>query len=213
MEPLTTTPDQINIHLSDGLGCPILGDHKYSSDFNLRGGIGNINYIKNWFKLSKSQPLNEKLYKSLGFNAVSHTATLPLHLHLARVYIPGMAGNRKDFGPSEKAELLLPETQRTNSKRTNFLMNSGSTLLCEASFPKFWRETLSRCGLLKEIDILERMGKPQEPRIFEIQKTDEVELNLTNVQAEILRKRLVIKVKKDDKRVVKADGLKNQIKI
>ena len=234
VEPLTTTPDQINIHLADGLGCPILGDHKYSSDFNLRAGIGNINFIKKWFKLSKSQPLNERLYKALGFGAVSQTMHLPLHLHLARIYIPGMAGDRLQYTEETKAKLLLPKSENqqefheideNDRKSTHakygtktgfikgeldeFLMNSGSTLLCEAKLPNFWKETLYRCGLLKEVDIFQRMVKPQSPRLYKIHNSDELEINLTNVSNERLRNKLKIKTYENAKKVVKANGIRN----
>ena len=174
-----------------------------------------MNFIKNWFKLSKSQPLNEKLYKALGFGAVSQTSYLPLHLHLARVYIPGMAGNRNELDSKVKSDLLLPDTKTTELKHNNrdFLMNSGSTLLCQASLPKFWRETLNRCGLLKEIDIFGRMKQPQVPRLFGIEKVDELEINLTNVNHPVLKSRLKVKVYENHKKVVKVDGLKNRMGI
>merc|ERR1711879_313488 len=102
--------------------------------------------------------------------------SLPLHLHLMRIYLPGMAGDRQVCNADVQQELILDKS------REQFTINNGSTLYCEAPLPNFWKETLYRCGLLKEEDILERMQPPQKPRIFEINKTDTVEIAMNNLE-------------------------------
>ena len=61
---------QLRVHLSDGLDCPILGDHKYS----------------HYGKLAP-QNLPEGVLRRLGIPH-SKTRYIPMHLHLQSILIP-----------------------------------------------------------------------------------------------------------------------------
>ncbi|CAL8402334.1 unnamed protein product [Arctogadus glacialis] len=71
LEPLTGLKHQIRVHLACALGCPILGDHKYSS----------------WTKLAP-QKLPENVLGKLGLEK-SKTRNLTLHLHARQMVLPG----------------------------------------------------------------------------------------------------------------------------
>lgn len=66
------------------------------------------------------------MYKVLGFGSVSQTSYLPLHLHLARVYVPGMAGDRKVFSTKEKSGLLMPKNEDGGVYPGDVVLNNGS---------------------------------------------------------------------------------------
>ncbi|XP_053943112.1 pseudouridylate synthase RPUSD4, mitochondrial isoform X1 [Cuculus canorus] len=67
LQPITGVKHQIRVHLAYGLGCPILGDHKYS----------------HWSKLAP-QKLPEITLKRLKLEQ-SKARHLPLHLHAHRL--------------------------------------------------------------------------------------------------------------------------------
>ncbi|XP_074891070.1 pseudouridylate synthase RPUSD4, mitochondrial [Buteo buteo] len=77
LQPITGVKHQIRVHLAYGLGCPILGDHKYS----------------HWSKLAP-QKLPEITLKRLKLEQ-SKARHLPLHLHAHRLSLP--LGDRLDL--------------------------------------------------------------------------------------------------------------------
>ncbi|KFQ90148.1 RNA pseudouridylate synthase domain-containing protein 4, partial [Phoenicopterus ruber ruber] len=77
LQPITGVKHQIRVHLAYGLGCPILGDHKYS----------------HWSKLAP-QKLPEITLKRLKLEQ-SKARHLPLHLHAHRLSLP--LGERIDL--------------------------------------------------------------------------------------------------------------------
>ncbi|NWU72303.1 RUSD4 synthase, partial [Pterocles burchelli] len=70
LQPITGVKHQLRVHLAYGLGCPILGDHKYS----------------HWSKLAP-QKLPEITLKRLKLQQ-SKARHLPLHLHAYRLSLP-----------------------------------------------------------------------------------------------------------------------------
>ncbi|KAM9175249.1 pseudouridylate synthase RPUSD4, mitochondrial [Mergus octosetaceus] len=77
LQPITGVKHQIRVHLAYGLGCPILGDHKYS----------------HWNKLAP-QKLPEITLRRLKLEQ-SKARHLPLHLHAHRLSLPlGASGSK-----------------------------------------------------------------------------------------------------------------------
>ncbi|XP_015284888.1 PREDICTED: RNA pseudouridylate synthase domain-containing protein 4 [Gekko japonicus] len=70
LQPVTGVKHQLRVHLAYGLGCPVLGDHKYS----------------HWSKLAP-QKLPGKALKRLGLEQVK-VRYLPLHLHACELTLP-----------------------------------------------------------------------------------------------------------------------------
>nr|XP_056716856.1 pseudouridylate synthase RPUSD4, mitochondrial [Euleptes europaea] len=70
LQPITGVKHQLRVHLAYGLGCPVLGDHKYS----------------HWSKLAP-QKLPAKALKRLGLEQVK-ARYLPLHLHACELTLP-----------------------------------------------------------------------------------------------------------------------------
>ncbi|KFQ37371.1 RNA pseudouridylate synthase domain-containing protein 4, partial [Mesitornis unicolor] len=70
LQPITGVKHQLRVHLAFGLGCPILGDHKYS----------------HWSKLAP-QKLPEITLKRLKLKQ-SKARHIPLHLHAYRLSLP-----------------------------------------------------------------------------------------------------------------------------
>ncbi|XP_072210953.1 pseudouridylate synthase RPUSD4, mitochondrial [Excalfactoria chinensis] len=80
LQPITGVKHQLRVHLAYGLGCPILGDHKYS----------------HWSKLAP-QKLPEITLKRLKLQQ-SKSRHLPLHLHAYRLSLPlGTSGKQIDL--------------------------------------------------------------------------------------------------------------------
>ncbi|XP_014444298.1 mitochondrial RNA pseudouridine synthase RPUSD4 [Tupaia chinensis] len=77
LQPITGVKHQLRVHLSFGLDCPILGDHKYSD----------------WNKLAP-QKLPSGTLKKLGLEQ-SKARHLPLHLHARQLVLPAL-GPRKE---------------------------------------------------------------------------------------------------------------------
>ncbi|NXP47432.1 RUSD4 synthase, partial [Heliornis fulica] len=77
LQPVTGVKHQLRVHLAYGLGCPILGDHKYS----------------HWSKLAP-QKLPEVTLRRLKLEQ-SKARYLPLHLHAHRLSLP--LGQRIDL--------------------------------------------------------------------------------------------------------------------
>ncbi|XP_004688834.1 PREDICTED: RNA pseudouridylate synthase domain-containing protein 4 [Condylura cristata] len=77
LQPVTGVKHQLRVHLSFGLDCPILGDHKYSD----------------WNKLAP-QKLPAGTLKKLGLPQ-SKVRHIPLHLHARQLVLPAV-GSRKE---------------------------------------------------------------------------------------------------------------------
>ncbi|XP_067883333.1 pseudouridylate synthase RPUSD4, mitochondrial-like [Heterodontus francisci] len=74
LQPTTGVKHQLRVHAALGLGCPILGDHKYS----------------NWSSL-QPQKLPEGVLRRLGLTQPK-CRHLPLHLHGRELTVPGPGG-------------------------------------------------------------------------------------------------------------------------
>ncbi|XP_041035971.1 mitochondrial RNA pseudouridine synthase RPUSD4-like isoform X2 [Carcharodon carcharias] len=92
LQPITGMKHQARVHLALGLGCPILGDHKYSK----------------WNSL-EPQKLPEGVLRRLGLTQPK-SRHLPLHLHGREVSIPGSTGEEE--GREEEGEPMLTVTCR-----------------------------------------------------------------------------------------------------
>ncbi|XP_034521942.1 mitochondrial RNA pseudouridine synthase RPUSD4 isoform X2 [Ailuropoda melanoleuca] len=77
LQPITGVKHQLRVHLSFGLDCPILGDHKYSD----------------WNKLAP-QKLSLGTLKKLGLQQAK-ARHIPLHLHARQLILPAL-GSRKE---------------------------------------------------------------------------------------------------------------------
>ncbi|ELK09773.1 mitochondrial RNA pseudouridine synthase RPUSD4 [Pteropus alecto] len=77
LQPVTGVKHQLRVHLSFGLDCPILGDHKYSD----------------WNRLIP-QKLSVGTLKKLGLPQ-SKARHIPLHLHARQLILPAL-GSRKE---------------------------------------------------------------------------------------------------------------------
>ncbi|XP_055129663.1 pseudouridylate synthase RPUSD4, mitochondrial isoform X3 [Symphalangus syndactylus] len=77
LQPITGIKHQLRVHLSFGLDCPILGDHKYSD----------------WNRLAP-QKLSVGTLKKLGLEQ-SKARYIPLHLHARQLILPAL-GSRKE---------------------------------------------------------------------------------------------------------------------
>ncbi|MBN3309980.1 RUSD4 synthase, partial [Amia calva] len=75
LQPITGVKHQIRVHMAYGLGCQILGDHKYA----------------NWSKLAP-QKLPDGVLKKLGLEQ-SKVRHLPIHLHTRQLVLPGVEGH------------------------------------------------------------------------------------------------------------------------
>ncbi|XP_007431100.1 mitochondrial RNA pseudouridine synthase RPUSD4 [Python bivittatus] len=75
LEPVTGVKHQLRVHVAYGLGCPVLGDHKYS----------------HWNKLAP-QKLSLGTLKKLGLEQAK-ARYLPLHLHACELTLPEINGN------------------------------------------------------------------------------------------------------------------------
>ncbi|XP_030584675.1 pseudouridylate synthase RPUSD4, mitochondrial [Archocentrus centrarchus] len=71
LQPYTGVKHQMRVHMAFAVGCPILGDHKYS----------------HWSKLAP-QKLPERVLGKLGLEQ-SKVRHLPLHLHARQLMLPG----------------------------------------------------------------------------------------------------------------------------
>uniref|UniRef100_A0A8D0BYX1 Pseudouridylate synthase RPUSD4, mitochondrial n=1 Tax=Salvator merianae TaxID=96440 RepID=A0A8D0BYX1_SALMN len=78
LQPVTGVKHQLRVHLAYGLGCPILGDHKYS----------------HWNKLAP-QKLPEGTLKRLGLKQTK-ARHLPLCLHACQLIIPKSDGSEEN---------------------------------------------------------------------------------------------------------------------
>ncbi|XP_064380432.1 pseudouridylate synthase RPUSD4, mitochondrial isoform X2 [Dromaius novaehollandiae] len=78
LQPITGVKHQIRVHLAYGLGCPILGDHKYS----------------HWSKLAPQLPEIALKRLKLEQRKARH---LPLHLHARRLCLPWGEGGRVEL--------------------------------------------------------------------------------------------------------------------
>ncbi|XP_028931055.1 mitochondrial RNA pseudouridine synthase RPUSD4 [Ornithorhynchus anatinus] len=79
LRPITGVKHQLRVHLAFGLGCPILGDHKYS----------------NWNKLAP-QKLPPVILKSLGLEQ-RKSRYIPLFLHAQRLTLPALGNRSRDL--------------------------------------------------------------------------------------------------------------------
>lgn len=79
LQPITGIKHQLRVHLSFGLDCPILGDHKYSD----------------WNKLAP-QKLSPGTLKKLGLQQ-SKARYIPLHLHARQLILPALGSRTKEL--------------------------------------------------------------------------------------------------------------------
>nr|XP_033803223.1 mitochondrial RNA pseudouridine synthase RPUSD4 [Geotrypetes seraphini] len=76
LHPITGVKHQLRVHMAFGLGCPILGDHKYSS----------------WNTLAP-QKLPKSILKKLGLDQAK-SRYLPVHLHACQLSLPVLEGQK-----------------------------------------------------------------------------------------------------------------------
>ncbi|KAM5226181.1 pseudouridylate synthase RPUSD4, mitochondrial [Hipposideros larvatus] len=79
LQPVTGVKHQLRVHLSFGLDCPILGDHKYSD----------------WNRLAP-QKLSVGTLKKLGLPQ-SKARHIPLHLHARQLILPALGSRREEL--------------------------------------------------------------------------------------------------------------------
>ncbi|KAG2464617.1 mitochondrial RNA pseudouridine synthase rpusd4 [Polypterus senegalus] len=104
VQPVTGVKHQIRVHMAYGLGCQILGDHKYA----------------HWNKLAP-QKLPERMLQKLGLEQAK-VRHLPLHLHLRQLILPGVEGQEEIrvicplpkffFGSLKKLKIKLPDKDK-----------------------------------------------------------------------------------------------------
>ncbi|XP_038636749.1 mitochondrial RNA pseudouridine synthase RPUSD4-like [Scyliorhinus canicula] len=87
LQPLTGVKHQVRVHLALALGCPILGDHKYSK----------------WSSL-EPQKLPEGVLRRLGLTQPK-SRHVPLHLHSRQLRVPA-ARSEGEEGESEREPML-----------------------------------------------------------------------------------------------------------
>ncbi|KAJ1065689.1 PREDICTED: RNA pseudouridylate synthase domain-containing protein 4 [Capra hircus] len=79
LQPITGIKHQLRVHLSFGLDCPVLGDHKYSD----------------WNRLAP-QKLSAGILKKLGLQQ-SKARHLPLHLHACQLTLPALQPQKEEL--------------------------------------------------------------------------------------------------------------------
>uniref|UniRef100_K9IJF8 Pseudouridylate synthase RPUSD4, mitochondrial n=1 Tax=Desmodus rotundus TaxID=9430 RepID=K9IJF8_DESRO len=79
LQPITGIKHQLRVHLSFGLDCPILGDHKYSD----------------WNKLAP-QKLSAGTLKKLGLPQAK-ARHIPLHLHARQLVLPALGSREEEL--------------------------------------------------------------------------------------------------------------------
>ncbi|XP_047609304.1 pseudouridylate synthase RPUSD4, mitochondrial [Phacochoerus africanus] len=79
LQPVTGIKHQLRVHLSFGLDCPILGDHKYSD----------------WNRLAP-QKLSVGVLKKLGLPQ-SKARHIPLHLHARQLILPALQSRKEEL--------------------------------------------------------------------------------------------------------------------
>ncbi|KAK2496692.1 hypothetical protein MC885_016083 [Smutsia gigantea] len=79
LQPITGIKHQLRVHLSFGLDCPVLGDHKYSA----------------WNRLAP-QKLSAGILKKLGLPQ-SKARHIPLHLHARQLILPALGSRREEL--------------------------------------------------------------------------------------------------------------------
>ncbi|CAO2635591.1 Pseudouridylate synthase RPUSD4, mitochondrial [Lemmus lemmus] len=79
LQPVTGIKHQLRVHLSFGLDCPILGDHKYSD----------------WNRLVP-QKLSAGTLKKLGLQQTK-ARYIPLHLHARQLILPALGARREEL--------------------------------------------------------------------------------------------------------------------
>ncbi|KAM9410223.1 pseudouridylate synthase RPUSD4, mitochondrial [Pholidichthys leucotaenia] len=90
LQPFTGVKHQMRVHMALALGCPILGDHKYS----------------HWSKLAP-QKLPDRVLGKLRLEQ-SKSRHLPLHLHSRQLTLPG--ANRADITVSCRLPIYFTQT-------------------------------------------------------------------------------------------------------
>ncbi|MBV96951.1 RNA pseudouridylate synthase domain-containing protein 4, partial [Eschrichtius robustus] len=79
LQPITGIKHQLRVHLSFGLDCPVLGDHKYSD----------------WNRLAP-QKLSACILKKMGLPQ-SKARHIPLHLHACQLTLPALQPGKEEL--------------------------------------------------------------------------------------------------------------------
>jgi len=101
IETRTGVTHQIRVHLGFGLGCPILGDHKYSYVTRLA-----------------PQKLPKEMLVRLNVRQ-SKVRDLPLHLHARSVLLPELIGGRNVFIKADLPQHIRWAMQRLKLSKQN----------------------------------------------------------------------------------------------
>ncbi|KAM4828005.1 pseudouridylate synthase RPUSD4, mitochondrial [Thomomys bottae] len=94
LQPITGIKHQLRVHLSFGLDCPILGDHKYSD----------------WNRLAP-QKLSAGILKKLGLEQ-SKARHIPLHLHARQLVLPALGSRKEELNLVCKVPRFFARTVR-----------------------------------------------------------------------------------------------------
>ncbi|XP_010959974.1 pseudouridylate synthase RPUSD4, mitochondrial isoform X2 [Camelus dromedarius] len=94
LQPITGIKHQLRVHLSFGLDCPVLGDHKYSD----------------WNRLAP-QKLPVGILKKLGLPQ-SKARHVPLHLHARQLTLPALQSGKEELSLVCKPPLYFVRSLR-----------------------------------------------------------------------------------------------------
>ncbi|XP_047549852.1 pseudouridylate synthase RPUSD4, mitochondrial isoform X3 [Lutra lutra] len=108
LQPITGVKHQLRVHLSFGLDCPILGDHKYSD----------------WNKLAP-QKLSLGTLKKLGLHQAK-ARHIPLHLHARQLILPALGSRKEELSlVCEPPRFFVRSLQRLDLQTPSQDQNGG----------------------------------------------------------------------------------------